>query len=279
MRLRTVISFCVFILSSSSLDYNPFPDQLANLLAPLERSIRPRLKRRQDCPLNYNNCDGLDSGACCPSGTVCTTDSNNHVACCPVNAKCTGTIGAGTPASGSATTTNGGGVIVGGTTTTGTTSSLSLNTGSTTTTSNPVSVVSVVPNSYNFPFAIIPTTFANAAQCSSYYTSCQSEYATCTASLGGGANGVTVGGVGGGTTVQGATASATVNAQSICSSLSSAACHGLQVNSCSQLGTGNGNSFVVGQTNGAMAARVTGCPGGLYAMGAGMALGVAGALV
>lgn len=283
MRIAISTNLALLATLASALEFSPFLDPLLESLQFLPRDAVAKLQKRQDCPINYNNCDGLDSGACCPSGTKCTTDSNHHVACCPVNAACTGTIGAGagTSATGSLTTTTGG-IIIGGTTTTPsstTTGGTAISTSnSATITSNPNSVVSVVPNSY-FPFVIIPTSYSNADQCSSYYTSCQSELTSCTASLGGGANGVTVSGLGGGVTVAGTTASGTVNAQSVCSSLSSVACHGLQLSSCGIYGSGTGNSFNPGQTNGAAAARITGCPGQLLAMGGGIAMGMAGAMI
>lgn len=280
MRKAVLVIFANLACLTTSIEFSPFLDPILETFQFSPREAIARLQKRQDCPLNHSNCDGLDSGACCPSGTTCTTDTNNHVACCPINAACTGTIGAGTSATGSLTTT--GGIIVGGSTTTASSRTSALTASSTsnsaTTTSNGVSVVSVVPNSY-FPFAYIPTAFSNSGQCSSYFTSCQSEFSSCTASLGGGVNGVTVSGLGGGVTVAGTTASGTANAQSICSSLSSVACHGLQSSSCSVYGSGTGNNFVTAQATNSAAARITGCPGQLFVVGGGIAVGMAGAMI
>lgn len=88
--------------------------------------------------------------------------------------------------------------------------------------------------------------------------------------------GVTISGPGGGTTQQQAIAPA--SAESICSSLSAEACHGLQLTQCSTLGgaakTAAAGTFIEGSTN----AAPTRCAAMLYGMGIGVAVGVAGQL-
>ena len=86
--------------------------------------------------------------------------------------------------------------------------------------------------------------------------------------------GVTVSGPGGGITQQGAIAPA--SAESICSSLSAEACHGLALTQCSTLGgaakTAAAGTFVEGSANTAP----TRCAGALYGVGMGVAVGLAG---
>ncbi len=105
---------------------------------------------------------------------------------------------------------------------------------------------SFVPNSY-FAFPYIPTTFTDTAACTSALDQCSSNYAACTSGLGEGWGGYGVTVVvpgGGGTTV--APTHATVpsaSATSICSSLSTEACHNFQTAQCTDgsiVGSGNG---------------------------------------
>lgn len=101
-----------------------------------------------------------------------------------------------------------------------------------------------------YPFVVIPTTFSNAGACSSYYSLCQSEYTQCTAKLGGGGGyGVTVAAPSGaGVTIPGGGGggggSARPSAQSVCSSLSMDACHGLQMPHCDTYGQWSSNENV-----------------------------------
>lgn len=137
-----------------------------------------------------------------------------------------------------------------------------------------------MPNAYfSFPYA--PTSFADSRACSSVVSQCAANYDSCTSRLGGAAGtgaGVTVvvPGAGGTTVVGGAQAGATVptaSATGICSSLSSAACGGLQAGVCSGAGTTGG--FVVGTgtgTGNAAAARQTGCAVGMVVAGVGWGL-------
>ncbi|EGE08544.1 hypothetical protein TEQG_07561 [Trichophyton equinum CBS 127.97] len=105
------------------------------------------------------------------------------------------------------------------------------------TTAAPTPTGSTVPGA-PFPFAYIPTTFHDSAECVRSYSGCQSQFSACTASLGG-AYGVTInGGNGAGVTVQGA--APTGNGQAICSSLLLRACFGLQEGYCTAFANGGG---------------------------------------
>lgn len=66
-------------------------------------------------------------------------------------------------------------------------------------------------------------------------------------------------------------------ATSVCSSLSSVACMGLQGDMCSQQGVTNGG-FYFGTGTGNAGPRVTGVVGGLMGVGVGVGLGVMAAL-
>jgi hypothetical protein len=150
----------------------------------------------------------------------------------------------------------------------------------------PSTSVSYVPNGYfSFPYA--PTSFANAAACSSAVSQCGANYDSCTSRLegvaggGGGSGGVTVvvPGQGGTTVVGGGQAGvtlATASATSICSSLSSAACGGLQNGMCANAGVTTGG-FVIGTGTGNVAARQTGCAVGMM-VAAGVGFGIVNGL-
>ncbi len=87
---------------------------------------------------------------------------------------------------------------------------------------------------------------------------------------------VTINGPGGGVTQEGAMP--VPSAESICSSLSVEACHGLALTQCATLGGAGGTAagaFVVGSANSAP----TRCPMALYGMGVGVAVGVAAQVV
>ncbi|ERF76108.1 hypothetical protein EPUS_01441 [Endocarpon pusillum Z07020] len=275
MRSSVFVSV-VFVLSGASASF----DSLSPYVNPLDYTdSSPRLFKRQGCPGGFTNCGALgNSGACCPTNQVCARDSAGNVACCPVRALCTGTIGGTAPGTGVGSST--GAVIIGGSTGTPP-SSVTATSGflfsSVTTTPAPSFTGSTVPGAV-FPFVFIPTTFANAAECSSYATSCSNQYQSCLATLGGGVNGVTVSGANVGITVQGASTTV-ASASSVCSSLSQQACYGLQTGICPQYGSGTGTGggtggFAVGS---GAAARATGCPGIMYAVGAGAMAGAAGA--
>ncbi|KAF7505807.1 hypothetical protein GJ744_000382 [Endocarpon pusillum] len=272
MRTSVFVSL-VFLLSGALASF----DSLSPYVNPLDYTdSSPRLFKRQGCPGGFTNCGALgNSGACCPTNQVCARDSAGNVACCPVRALCTGTI-RGT-ASGTGVGSSTGAVVIGGSTGTSVvptqsgpvTATSGFLFPSVTTTPAPSFTGSTVPGAV-FPFVFIPTTFANAAECSSYATSCSNQYQSCLATLGGGVNGVTVSGANVGITVQGASTTV-ASASSVCSSLSQQACYGLQTGICPQYG-----GFTVGS---GAAARATGCRGIMYAVGAGALAGAAGAYV
>ena len=282
--LRLLTIFSTFALQIAAYvapeQYSPFSNPLLD--RDYERADNigiAQLEKRQGCPVSYGSCQTVgNAGVCCPNNNICSLDQASHVACCPIGATCTGTIrpsitGSTGPQTGP-TTTSGGVVVVGATTTATSSGGIVL------TTAQPTGAggVTTVPNA-PYPFVFIPTTYSDQAACSSYYTDCQRQYASCTAALGGNAgNAVTISGVTGLVTVGGATATVgALQAPSVCSSLSQTACYGLRPSDCAAFASGGG-SFVAGQT-GAAAPRFTGCPGAMYAMGAGVALGVAGGFV
>ncbi|RAH62236.1 hypothetical protein BO85DRAFT_484247 [Aspergillus piperis CBS 112811] len=175
-------------------------------------------KRSDNCPSGYDSCTNLGySDICCADGSRCTRDAADNVACCPTGASCTGTL--------SETGNSGGGA----------TSSFRFpQTATATQTTDGTSVTltgSTIAGAY--PFVNIPTSFANARVCTSYYSLCQSEYTGCLSQLGGG-YAVTVAAEGGGVTRAGGGASAAI---STCSSLSMEACHGLSIGYCGSYST------------------------------------------
>ena len=234
-------------------------------------SLFELFRRQNACQAGYNPCTNLGAAnACCNVNAICTVDPNNFVACCPTGASCTGTIGAATA---SATS----GLLVAGTSTTGniapTTTGNSLLPASTAN-----FVQSTVANQY-FPFLYIPTTFANAGVCSSYYTSCQSEYASCITSLGGVVQATT--------TAPAATniqltarqlAGATGSAATICSSLYSQGCYNLQQAYCASLSGAATGSGIIISASGAERTIYHGS-WGLVGVGFGMVLGMVGQLL
>ena len=263
--------------------YNPYSDPLFGL-----SNDALLVKRQNNCQSGYNSCGSLgENDACCPQDTSCALDQAGNIACCPSGAVCTGTIhgtrtGSATSASGTASGTSSGGFVLGGTTATTTTSSASQITSAPTTTTGLAGGGSTVPNAF-FPFVYIPTSYANAALCTTAFSSCQAASTSCYASLAG-QNGVTVSGFGGGTTVQGATGTILSSASSICSSLSAEGCYNLQESQCSQFGTGGGQTGTATTTTGFVQVgnygpRQTACPGMLYAAGAGAVFGAVGGLL
>ncbi|KAJ5679398.1 hypothetical protein N7462_007642 [Penicillium macrosclerotiorum] len=216
------------------------------------------LKRADNnCPSGYNACTKLGhSDVCCTQGTNCSRDSANNIACCPTGASCTGSLT---------------GTSTGSTSETG--SSFQFPQGATATTTDSESTTATITGSTvsgAYPFIYVPTTFSNAATCSSYYSLCQSEYTQCTAALMG-RYGVTVnGGAAGGVTVEAVTA--TSQATSICSSLSAEACHGLRLSYCATVDSESSNSA---SGNGALSGRTS----SLHDLVFGLAVGVAGLFV
>jgi hypothetical protein len=248
-----------------------------------------KLIKRQNngCATGYSNCATLGAAAlCCPTSNVCAADSQGNVACCLTQASCTGTIKPPTTGGTVATTTTGGGsiAVVGGAGGTVATATTTTGAGGAGTTTGGIAFVggtgtasgtqqtsdasrSYVNNPY-FPYAYIPTTYANAAACSSAYTTCNADYSSCSSYLAGaaGAHGVTVSvSGGGGTTVVASVAPTTYAADvasSVCASLSGSACYGLTVEACAAFGSATVTSSGV-----AAAAR---CTGVKYAAGIGM---------
>lgn len=163
------------------------------------------------CPASGTACANLGAPAlCCPSQAFCAFDQAGNVACCPSRAACTGTISSITP----------------------------INPIATAFTTAPATAF--VPNLY-YPFAFIPTTYPNPEICSSSYSRCQTDFSSCTSVLGAGGNAVTVNG-GGGVGITGPVQGllGPVSAASVCSSLSSQACYGLQLANCATFTAGAG---------------------------------------
>jgi hypothetical protein len=290
MRSAAVLcSFVLLLLAPSihaSNDFSSFYSPLENTFFDSEPDSLNFVKRQNNCQSSDVSCSKLGaSDACCPANTTCQPDEAGNVACCPINASCTGTIsGAPTTATGSSSS-----IFLGGGTTSPTNSGLTSSSSSfffgstvvttTTTSANVITTGTTVPNA-PYPFYVIPTTFSLASQCSSYASGCAAQFTSCIIALGGGVNGVTVSGAGVGVSVNGITATAA--AASICSSLSAAACFGLQLGNCATFpgatatagATNNGNSFVASP-----GAAPTRCPGAFYEIGMGFAVGVAGALI
>ncbi|KAF2656627.1 hypothetical protein K491DRAFT_715219 [Lophiostoma macrostomum CBS 122681] len=250
------------------------PDSFADFVEPLlladpaqDNSTLPdggfELVKRQGttCASGYAACATVGApGLCCRTNQVCSADGANHVACCPLGSACTGTIIPVSPGTASATTTATSSVVTGSTTTTAANP-----TGTFVQTGSGANVGSTVPNSY-YPIAYIPTTYTNAAACSSAYTSCTNDASSCTAALASGRQGVTVSAPNGGATVTAIASLGQSSASSICSSLSLQACSGLTVEACARFG-------------GATAAAGYNYCGARYAVGAGVAVGIAGQLL
>lgn len=216
------------------------------------------VKRQSGCADGYNGCGNIGApGLCCRNSQVCSKDAVGQVACCPINAACTGAIGGIATNTLAPTTTS---PLIFPTTTT-------TNGGFVQQPTNAASYVrSTVPNSF-YPFAFIPTTYTNAAACSSAYTSCQTDAASCTADLANGRQGVTISAPNGGVTITAIASLGLPSAVSICASLSSQACYGLQVEACNRYGPGTRSG----------AARNL-C-GDVYKIGAGIAVGMAGQII
>ncbi|KAH8788444.1 hypothetical protein F5883DRAFT_5389 [Diaporthe sp. PMI_573] len=181
------------------------------------------------------------SGICCAEGQRCALDADNSPACCPSGAVCTGTA----PSSFRPPTTT---------------------------------AVSYVPNAY-FSFPYIATSFSNEGACSRAVSQCSANYEACTAGLeggggGGGAVTVVVPAGNGGTTTIGANAGATLptaSATSVCSSLSSVACHSIQGSYCE---AGSTAGFTVGTANAAPTHMP--CMGVVAGVAAGVGFGMMG---
>ncbi len=227
-----------------------------------------QLEKRQNsgCPANYSPCPAVTQGAvCCSAGSECQRDQGGNIACCPRGASCTGIISVGSQTGTAVPTTTGnnnGGFIIGGAGAGGSTATSIPTTGFFAPSSTSGALISgqatgtpVGGGGAGYVgFLPIATPFPNQQVCSSAYSSCQTEFQKCTASLGGlgnagltgGFNGITISGAPGiGVTVNGAsTTVGAAQATSVCQSLSSQACQGLQLLNCNvgsatQAATGN----------------------------------------
>jgi hypothetical protein len=274
LKLISFLSSLRAISAAASNNYSPFLDPILN-----EEARSPLLlERRQQCANNGVSCGNLNNALCCPEDTICANDSAGNVGCCPIAAVCTGTVnGQPVTATGTVSETGTTGFVLGATTaaasTTITQISQTTNGGSLQIPSTGVSGGGSTVQAAGFVFTYIPTSYANAQLCQTAYSVCQQQSTACLQSLGG-ANGVTVGVLGGGgTTVTGGNGGATVtNAASVCSSLSSQACYGLQEQQCTNFGGATG--AVVTASGNAAGPRQTACPGMVYAAaGAGVAYG------
>jgi len=290
MRTVTLLSALALLAAANATPggYSPFLSPFTNNPQPLQINLpigtngtngtqAGCLQRRQNgCPTISGTTYGLCptyAGICCPANTNCDLDQANNYACCPYGASCTGTVGGVSP--GYVTSSATSGYFLGGTTTTTATPYLL------TSQAGVYGGGSTVPNAI-YPFVYIPSSYVNAALCSSYYTSCQIQSSSCYAALGGGAGGITIAGV---TTNAGAsTTLAPASAAAVCSALSISACYGLQsATQCNGFGTG---TVVAGTTttsgliaSAAAGPRVTSSPEMMYAIGAGALVGAAGVLI
>ena len=261
------------ILGSASSDYSPFfSPYVGQSLQDIEGTAGGLLRRQNNCGSGFISCANLGGvGVCCKSNAMCAIDQAGHVACCPVGSACTGTINAGSMIATGLSTSSvmASSAFSQATTTTSTTASGAQITGAR----------STVANSY-FPYVYLPTSFSNAADCSSSFSSCASAFTSCTSSLGGGANGITAPGVtitGPGVGAGAQTPLPSASAASICSSLSTQACYPLQLANCPMYGTA-GETAPSAATFVAPNAAPTRCAA-LYGMGAGIVVGIAGQVI
>ncbi|KAI0100651.1 hypothetical protein GGR51DRAFT_532066 [Nemania sp. FL0031] len=113
----------------------------------------------------------------------------------------------------------------------------------------PTATASYLSNSY-FAFPVIPTSFSNAAACTTALRDCTDNYDACVEALEGADAGygvtIQVPGSGGTTVAQARTTLPSATATSVCSTLSLEACHGLSNGLC-RAGTQGG--FTVGSAN------------------------------
>jgi hypothetical protein len=228
----------------------------------LEDGSLELIKRQgTNCANGWSACTNINQpGICCRNDQVCAADTAGHAACCLKGAACTGTIAPIGQATSSISVTS---------TPATTTGAFATPTATTSTdpfVQNPSSAIRSTVSNQFYPFPIIPTTYTNAAACSSAYTSCQADASSCTAALANGAQGVTISAPNGGVTQTAVPSLGTASAQSICASLSSEACSGLQVAACTAF------------DGGIPGAAPTRCAD-VYRVGAGVALGIAGQLL
>lgn len=244
--MRSLVAYaltvCLILPPALAAQYSPFLLSNTHQTSRFEGLINLDIFRRESkCPISCSSVG--NSKACCPNKTNCALDEAGNIACCPDNADCTGTVG---PVAAPSTAL--------GAAATRTTASAAAIT-------HAITGSSTVANSY-YPFPFLPTTYANAAECTTSYSSCQLESAKCTGVLEGGGMGVTVSGPGGGITQQGAIAPASAESMQ-CSTLGGAA------------KTAAAGTFVEGSAN----AAPTRCAAALYGVGMGVAVGLAGQVV
>lgn len=253
--MRRCYAFLLLAFSMAvSSEYSPFYEPYLGETSRSYNGFVLDVFRRDDNCGSGLSCEAMgDKASCCKSKTRCAVDMAGHVACCPDNAQCTGTIGGGA-ATAMATSI--------GSSPTGPAASAAITAGS----------GRIVSNGF-YPFPYLPTTYPNAAVCSSSFSSCQTEFSKCTSNLLAGDNGLTISGIGPGITREAALPS--TSAASVCSSLSTKACYNLQLTNCPMYGTAAGGTFEAAE--GAAPTRCAGMYG--VGMGVGVALGVAGQLV
>lgn len=256
MRKRTVL-LLIAISKTVSAEYSPFYEPyLGGASRSYNGFVLDLFRRDGNCGSGVSCSTMGDQASCCRSETRCAVDMAGHVACCPNNAQCTGTIGGGAAL---ATATN----VVSSPTNSAASATVTGSSGS------------IVPNVY-FPFPYLPTTYPNAAVCSSSFSSCETEFSRCTSQLIAGDNGLTISGIGPGITREAALPS--TSAASICSSLSAEACYHLQLTNCPMYGTAagsGGGTFEAAE--GAAPTHFAGMYG--VGMGVGVAVGIARQLV
>ena len=273
MHAVTYLLLSLLIVGSALSDYSRFlSPYIGQSLQDVEGTADYLSRRENNCGSGFISCANLGGvGVCCKSNAMCALDQAGHVACCPVGSACTGTINAGSAA---ATGLNTNSALASPTSLQAT-----ITTSTTSTGAQITGARSTVVNSY-FPFVYLPTSFSNAADCSSSFSSCASAFTSCTSSLGGGANGVTAPGVtitGPGVGAGAQTSLPSTSAASICSSLSTQACYPLQLANCPMYGTA-GETAPSAATFVAPNGAPTRCAA-LYGMGAGIALGLAGQVI
>ncbi|KAI1165121.1 hypothetical protein F5B18DRAFT_612873 [Nemania serpens] len=136
----------------------------------------------------------------------------------------------------------------------------------------PTATASYVSNSY-FAFPVIPTSFSNAAACTTALRDCTENYDACVKNLEGANAGygvtIQVPGAGGTTLAQAQTTLPSATATAMCSTLSLEACHGLSNGLCR---AGAQGGITVGSENGAPRPTAA-CVAGVIA---GVGLGIVG---
>ena len=247
MVLIELIISCIFLHKIYGMEVVPYSPPL------VDASPANLFKRDSKCG---TPCSGMGAEVCCAKKAVCALDQAGNVACCPHNSVCTGTIAAGpaptnAPTGAPSAPTPGAAI------------------------SHAISGTSTLSNQY-YPFPVLPTPFSNEGDCSAAFSSCQAESAKCTGFVEGGGYGVTIAGQNGQITQQAAMPAS--SAESICSSLSQEACHGLQPSQCPTLAgakaSAGAGGFVVDKNTKSGAMSIQG--NAVYGLGIGLLVGLAG---